>query len=106
MGCAWVVGRGRRNWYVHSLTVAALYSTADTDSPDIAFGDSHAIWTQHLSGTFSQIDLRDSTKPLDAIPRASASWEASGALAFTTDRASQWELPYDDVLVTQSAKFA
>jgi len=63
---------------------------------DLAFADSHAIWTQHSSGMFSQIDLRDCTKPIDAVPRVAVSWEASGSLAFVSDRKSRWEIPYDD----------
>lgn len=63
---------------------------------DLTFGDSHAMWAQHYSGMFSQIDLRDATKPLDAIPRVSATWGASGALAFVADKTIQWEAPYDD----------
>lgn len=61
--------------------------------------DSHAIWAQHSSGAFSQIDLRDSTKPLDAIPRTAATWEASGSMAFVVDRKEKWEIPYDDMYV-------
>lgn len=66
---------------------------------DIAFGDSHAVWSQHSSGMFSQIDLRDAIKPSDAIPRVAATWEASGSLTFVADRKTQWEVPYDDVQV-------
>ncbi len=64
---------------------------------DMTFGDSHAIWAQHSSGMFSQIDLRDATKPLDAITKVSTSWEASGSLAFVSDDKKLWEAPYDDV---------
>jgi WD repeat-containing protein 24 len=46
---------------------------------------------------FSQIDLRDCSKPIDAIPRVAVTWEASGSLAFVSDRKSRWEIPYDDV---------
>jgi len=28
---------------------------------DLAFAGSHAIWAQHVGGTFSQIHLRDAT---------------------------------------------
>ncbi len=63
----------------------------------MTFGDSHAIWTQHSSGMFSQIDLRDSSKPLDSVPRVSAAWEASGSLAFVSDQKQLWEAPYDDM---------
>lgn len=67
--------------------------------PDIAFRDSHAIWAQHPSGTFSQIDLRDARRSIDAIPRVGATWEASGSLAFVADRQTKWEVPYDDMYV-------
>ena len=64
---------------------------------DLAFTDSHAIWAQHASGAFSQIDLRDATKPIDAIPRVAATWEATGSLAFVAERKDLWEIPYDDL---------
>ena len=64
---------------------------------DLAFADSHAIWAQHASGAFSQIDLRDATEPIDAIPRVTATWEATGSLAFVTDKKDHWEIPYDDL---------
>lgn len=64
---------------------------------DIAFGDSDALWAHHSSGTFSQIDLRNCTKPLDAITRTPMSWEASGSLAFVTELDKNWQIPYDDM---------
>ncbi|KAJ7125451.1 hypothetical protein C8R43DRAFT_1030196 [Mycena crocata] len=64
---------------------------------DIAFRDSHAVWATHSSGMFSQIDLRDATKPIDAIPRTAATWEASGSVAFVANRRIPWEIPYDDI---------
>lgn len=64
---------------------------------DVAFGDSQTLWVQHSSGTFSQLDLRHSTKPIDAIPRMALSWEVSGSFAFVADRKSRWEIPYDDM---------
>lgn len=66
---------------------------------DIAFANSHALWAQHSSGTFSQLDVRNSHKPLDAIPRTSVSWEAGGALAFVSGRKGRWEIPFDDMSV-------
>ena len=66
---------------------------------DIDFGDSHALWALHQSGTFSQLDLRQSRRPLDAIPRSAISWNTSGSIAFVTDRPKRWEVPYDDVCV-------
>jgi WD repeat-containing protein 24 len=65
---------------------------------DIAFADSHAIWAQHRSGTFSQFDLRETVRPLDAVPRVAVAWMPSGTLAFAFDHRKQlWEIPYDDV---------
>lgn len=64
---------------------------------DIAFADSHAIWAQHSTGTFAQLDLRESIKPLDAIPRATVAWAPSGTLAFASNHKKQWETPYDDM---------
>ena len=64
---------------------------------DLAFSDSHAVWAQHTSGAFSQIDLRDATKPIDAMPRVVATWEATGSLAFVTEKSDRWEIPYDDL---------
>lgn len=64
---------------------------------DMVFADSHAVWAQHSSGTFSQLDLRQSIKPLDNVPRAAASWDASGSLAFVTDKPRRWEVPFDDM---------
>jgi hypothetical protein len=70
------------------------------DIIDIAFADPHTIWAQHSSGTFSQLDLRHSFKPIDAIPRTSVTWEAGGSLAFLSGRQNRWEVPFDDVYVT------
>ncbi|TFK81768.1 hypothetical protein K466DRAFT_501579 [Polyporus arcularius HHB13444] len=64
---------------------------------DIDFADSHALWAVHSSGTFSQLDLRQSRKPLDAIPRSAISWNTTGSIAFVTDKPKRWEVPYDDV---------
>jgi len=67
---------------------------------DIAFADSHTIWAQHSSGTISQLDIRQSSRPIDAIPRTSVTWEAGGGLAFVSGRRSRWEVPFDDVYVS------
>ncbi|KAI0255356.1 hypothetical protein BJV78DRAFT_1273608 [Lactifluus subvellereus] len=64
---------------------------------DIEFRDSHALWAQHPSGTFAQLDLRISYRPLDAVPRLAASWTASNSLTFVVDKKSTWEVPYDDL---------
>ncbi|KAF9020966.1 hypothetical protein BDZ89DRAFT_1201771 [Hymenopellis radicata] len=84
----------RRGWIAKwSVTGSAV----EGGVTGMTFGDSHAIWTQHSSGMFSQIDLRDSGKPLDSVPRVSATWEASGSLAFVSDQKQLWEAPYDDI---------
>lgn len=64
---------------------------------DIDFRDSHALWAQHSSGTFAQLDLRNSYRPLDAVPRLAASWSVTHSLTFVTDKKTQWEVPYDDM---------
>ncbi|KAF8813412.1 hypothetical protein BYT27DRAFT_7158298 [Phlegmacium glaucopus] len=84
----------RRGW-IAKWSVAG--SAVEGGISDIAFGDSHAIWAQHASGSFSQIDLRDATKPLDAIPRVAATWEVTGSIAFVTEKKNHWEIPYDDL---------
>ncbi|KAF8150924.1 hypothetical protein B0H34DRAFT_156740 [Crassisporium funariophilum] len=87
----WDVRRG----YIAKWSVTG--SAVEGGVTDIAFGDSHAIWAEHASGSFSQIDLRDATKPVDAITRVAATWEASGSMAFVADHKPRWEIPYDDV---------
>ena len=101
----------RREWIAKwSVTGSALEGGASGEldyqyrklrysysSEDMAFADSHAAWVQHTSGMFSQIDLRDCTKPIDAISRVAVSWEASGTLAFVADRPTSCEMPYDDM---------
>ena len=68
---------------------------------DAVFRDSHAVLVQHASGTFAQVDLRHSRRPIDAVPRVALSWNAvdgkEGALAFVADKRGKWEVPYDDV---------
>ncbi|KAF8627536.1 hypothetical protein AX15_004384 [Amanita polypyramis BW_CC] len=64
---------------------------------DIDFADSHAIWTLHSSGAFSQFDLRDASRPIDSVSRVALTWEASGSVTFVSDRKSRFEVPYDDV---------
>ena len=64
---------------------------------DIEFRDSHALWAQHSSGTFAQLDLRNSYRPLDAVPRLAISWAVSGSFAFVADKKAPWEIPYDDM---------
>ncbi|KAH7885076.1 hypothetical protein F5I97DRAFT_1810259 [Phlebopus sp. FC_14] len=88
----------RRGW-IAKWTVEA--SAAEGGVTDATFRDSHAFWAQHVSGTFAQVDLRTSARPIDAIPRVALSWNVSsssdGALAFVVDKKGRWEVPYDDV---------
>ncbi|OJT12907.1 hypothetical protein TRAPUB_10538 [Trametes pubescens] len=87
----WDVRRGFiAKWMVNG-------SAVEGGVTDIEFGDSHSLWAVHQSGTFSQLDLRQSRKPLDAIPRTAISWNTTGAIAFVTDRPKRWEIPYDDI---------
>ncbi|KAF7363525.1 WD-REPEATS-REGION domain-containing protein [Mycena sanguinolenta] len=94
IGDAVEIWDARRGW-IAKWTVRG--SAIEGGVTDIAFRDSHAIWATHSSGMFSQIDLRDATKPIDAIPRMAAAWEASGSLTFVADRKGRWEVPYDDI---------
>lgn len=66
---------------------------------DIAFADPYTMWAQHSSGTFSQLDVRQSHRPIDAIPQTSLAWEATGGLAFVTAKKGRWEIPFDDMYV-------
>ncbi|KAG5644463.1 hypothetical protein DXG03_008363 [Asterophora parasitica] len=84
----------RRGW-IPKWSVTG--SAGESGVTDLVFGDSDAIWTQNSSGTFSQIDLRHCTKPVDAITRTAATWEASGSLTFVTDVQTEWQIPYDDI---------
>ncbi|KAF8553639.1 hypothetical protein OG21DRAFT_1485291 [Imleria badia] len=88
----------RRGW-IAKWTVDT--SVSDGGVTDAVFRDSHALLVQHASGTFAQIDLRHSHRPIDAVPRVALSWNAvdgsDGALAFVADKRGKWEVPYDDV---------
>ena len=68
-----------------------------TCAPDVDFCDSHAIWALQSSGTFSQFDLRDASKPIASLPRVALTWEVSGSVTFVSDRRHRHEVPYDDV---------
>ena len=106
----WDVRRGFiAKWVVNGSAVeggvtGAFYAAVEfgniacsTSIIDIDFADSHALWTVHSSGTFSQLDLRHCRKPLDAVPRSAISWNTTGSIAFVTDKPKRWEIPYDDV---------
>ncbi|KAF8067048.1 hypothetical protein FPV67DRAFT_1497690 [Lyophyllum atratum] len=84
----------RRSWIPKWSVTGSAGEGAVTD---LVFNNSDVIWTQHSSGTFSQTDLRNCTKPLDAITRAAATWEASGTLTFVADVEAKWQIPYDDI---------
>ncbi|KAH6910780.1 hypothetical protein BKA70DRAFT_1271501 [Coprinopsis sp. MPI-PUGE-AT-0042] len=86
-----------RREYVAKWSVSG--SSAEGSISDAAFGDSHTIWAQHSSGSFTQFDLRESTKPMDAINRVSTTWNPNGSVTFITDNKERWEVPYDDVLL-------
>ncbi|KAG1883918.1 hypothetical protein F4604DRAFT_1648655 [Suillus subluteus] len=90
----------RRGW-IAKWTVEA--SSSEGGVTDAIFRDSHALWVQHASGTFAQVDLRRSVRPIDAVPRMALSWnvgvdgDTDGTLAFVSDRRARWEVPYDDI---------
>ncbi|KAG2077771.1 hypothetical protein BDR04DRAFT_1064549 [Suillus decipiens] len=90
----------RRGW-IAKWTVEA--SSSEGGVTDAIFRDSHALWVQHASGTFAQVDLRRSVRPIDAVPRVALSWnvgidgDTDGTLAFVSDRRARWEIPYDDI---------
>ncbi len=69
------------------------------------FKDSHTLWAQHFSGAFSQLDLRYSSRPLDAIPRSAVTWDPTGSLTFVAGRSKRWEIPYDDTYVIAKCIF-
>ncbi|KAH8118718.1 WD40 repeat-like protein [Phellopilus nigrolimitatus] len=64
---------------------------------DMTFTDSHALWVQHPSGAFSQMDLRYCDKPIDSVPRSALTWTPTGSLTFVNDSPDRWEVPYDDI---------
>jgi hypothetical protein len=66
---------------------------------DIAFADSHTLWAQHSSGTFSQLDLRYSNKTINVIPRTSLTREAEVGLVFISGKKGRCEVPFDDMYV-------
>ena len=84
---------------MRSLLVQVLLNA--TCMLDVDFSDSHAIWALQSSGTFSQFDLRDASKPIASVPRVALTWEVSGSLAFVSDRRHRHEVPYDDVYATE-----
>lgn len=90
----------RRGWIAKWTVEVSMSEGGVTDA---IFRDSHGLWVQHASGTFAQVDLRRSVRPIDAVPRVALSWnvgvdgDTDGTLAFVSDRRARWEVPYDDI---------
>lgn len=70
---------------------------------DIEFADPYTLLAQNTNGTFTQLDMRDVTKPLDTISRALITWTPNSTLAFVIDNAPRSEIPYDDMYVQSLA---
>ncbi|KAH8825127.1 hypothetical protein DL96DRAFT_1670347 [Flagelloscypha sp. PMI_526] len=91
----WDVRRGFvAKWIVNG-------SSAEGGITDMVFSDSHSVWALHQSGSFSQLDLRESTKAIEPVPRVCSTWSPSGTLAFVSERENPHEIPYDDVEPTE-----
>ncbi|KAG6849182.1 hypothetical protein H0H93_010639, partial [Arthromyces matolae] len=84
----------RRGWIPKWSVMGSAIEGGVTD---FTFSNPDMIWTQSSSGTFAQIDLRNSIKPLDAMPTSTTTWESSGTLTFATDTKPEWQIPYDDI---------
>jgi hypothetical protein len=93
----WLVGGSAIEGGVTGTFTSSAWQELGLTFADIDFRDSHALWAQHSSGTFAQLDLRNSYRPLDAVPRLAASWSVTHSLTFVTDKKTQWEVPYDDM---------
>ncbi|KAL4244097.1 GATOR2 complex protein WDR24 [Abortiporus biennis] len=87
----WDVRRG----YVAKWLVRG--SAVEGGVTDVAFPDPYSMWAQHVSGSFSQFDMRQTARPIDAMPRFAATWDAAGSLAFVADKPKKFEIPYDDL---------
>lgn len=66
---------------------------------DIEFSDPYTLLAQNTNGTFTQLDMRDISKPIDAVSRMATCWTPQGGIGFVLDRSSSWEVPYDDMYV-------
>ncbi|EKM74807.1 hypothetical protein AGABI1DRAFT_132849 [Agaricus bisporus var. burnettii JB137-S8] len=84
----------RRSW-IPKWSVTG--TSAEGGVTAIEFADPHSLLAQNTNGTFTQVDLRDASKPLDAISRASTTWTPDDSFAFVTDNIFRWEIPYDDI---------
>ncbi|KAI0082042.1 hypothetical protein K474DRAFT_1671564 [Panus rudis PR-1116 ss-1] len=87
----WDVRRG----YIAKWAIRG--SAVEGGVTDIVFSDPHALWAQHVSGSFSQFDLRQMSKPLDAVTKVATTWDATGSMFFVADKPRRWEIPYDDI---------
>ncbi|KAF6744343.1 hypothetical protein DFP72DRAFT_929836 [Ephemerocybe angulata] len=83
----------RREW-VPKWSVSR--ASVDGSIADMAFHDSHSVWAQYSSGSFAQLDLRESTKPIVSINRVAATWDVAGSLTFVANKPSRFDPPYDD----------
>ena len=97
----WAIGNSTSEGGVAGLfLLPCALLVSDFILVDITFADPYTLWAQHISGTFSQLDVRNAIKPIDAVPRSSVAWEAGGALAFVSGNRARWEVPYDDMCVS------
>ncbi|THH12229.1 hypothetical protein EW145_g102 [Phellinidium pouzarii] len=90
----------RREWIAKWVVGS---SNCEGGVSDMTFADSHALWVQHPSGAFSQMDLRYSDKPVDSVPRTALTWTPTGSLTFVNDSPARWEIPYDDIVPAPKA---
>ncbi|KAJ2914600.1 hypothetical protein MD484_g5846, partial [Candolleomyces efflorescens] len=88
----------RREWVAKWSVYGA---SADGGIADIAFNDSHAVWAQYSNGTFSQLDLREVTKPIASINRVATTWDVGGSLTFVVNKPHRFDPPYDDIIPSE-----
>lgn len=58
--------------------------------------DTHALWVQHPSGAFSQMDMDFCEKPIESVPRSALAWSPSGSLTFVNGVSVDRDIPFDD----------
>lgn len=81
----------------HYIAKYAL-STSDGTAVDVAWGDNAStLVTAFQNGVMAQLDMRDRSLPLEAIPRQLVAWNAHGELAYGLDRFRPGEIPFDDL---------
>lgn len=83
----------RRQW-IAKWTVNG--SSIEGGVSDMVFMDPHALWVQHPSGAFSQMDINLSEKPIDSFPQSSLAWAPSGSLTFVNGISTNRDIPFDD----------